>query len=69
MTKALWENQAAIAAAHNTGKAMDIKTALLGIGVAPVHAGAMKYYEEYLADYNKDNGTSLSFAEFYGYTK
>ena len=69
MTKALWENQAAIASAHATGKAMDIKTALLGIGVAPVHAGAMKYYEEYLADYNADNGTSLSFADFYGYTK
>lgn len=69
MTKALWENQAAIAAAHNTGKAMDIKTALLGIGAAPVHAGAMKYYEEYLAAENKANGTSLTFAEFYGYTK
>ena len=69
MTKALWENQATIASAHNTGKAMDVKTALLGIGVAPVHAGAMKYYEEYLADYNADNGTSLSFADFYGYTK
>ncbi len=42
MTKALWENQAAIASAHATGKAMDIKTALLGIGVAPVHAGAFR---------------------------
>ena len=69
MTKALWENQAVIASAHATGKAMDIKTALLGIGVAPVHAGAMRYYEEYLADYNADNGTSLSFADFYGYAK
>ena len=69
MTKALWENRDAIAAAHNTGKAMDIKTALLGIGAAPVHAGAMRYYEEYLTSYNQQNGTSLSFADFYGYTK
>ncbi len=69
MTKALWENQAAIASAHATGKAMDIKTALLGIGEVPVHAGAMRYYEEYLADYNEDNGKSLTFADFYGYTK
>jgi TRAP-type uncharacterized transport system substrate-binding protein len=69
MTKALWENRDAIAAAHNTGKAMDIKTALLGIGAAPVHAGAMRYYEEYLASYNQQNGTNLSFADFYGYTK
>lgn len=69
MTKALWENQATIAAAHNTGKAMDIKTALLGIGNAPVHAGAMRYYEEYLASYNTENGTSETFASFYGYTK
>ncbi len=69
MTKALWENRDAIAAAHNTGKAMDIKTALLGIGAAPVHAGAMRYYEEYLTSYNSQNGTSLTFAEFYGYTK
>ncbi|MBP3605337.1 MAG: TAXI family TRAP transporter solute-binding subunit [Clostridia bacterium] len=69
MTKALWENREAIAAAHNTGKAMDIKTALLGIGAAPVHAGAMRYYEEYLASHNTANGTSLSFKDFYGYTK
>ena len=69
MTKALWENRDAIAAAHNTGKAMDIKTALLGIGEVPVHAGAMRYYEEYLTSYNQQNGTSFSFADFYGYTK
>ena len=69
MTKALWENREAIASAHNTGKAMDIKTALLGIGAAPVHAGAMRYYEEYLASQNTANGTSLSFKDFYGYTK
>ncbi len=69
VTKALWENQQSIAAAHNTGKAMDIKTALLGIGAAPVHAGAMRYYEEYLATYNTENGTNVTFADFYGYAK
>jgi hypothetical protein len=29
----------------------------------------MRYYEEYLASYNQQNGTNLSFADFYGYTK
>ena len=48
---------------------MDIKTALLGIGAAPVHAGAMRYYEEYLATYNTENGTNVTFADFYGYAK
>jgi TRAP transporter TAXI family solute receptor len=65
VTKALWEKQPEIAAAHKTGAAMNIKTALLGMANVPVNAGAKRYYEEYLAKYNADNGTSLTFDEFY----
>ena len=65
VTKALWENQGAIAEAHNTGKSMNIKNALLGMDNVPVNAGAKRYYEEYLAKYNQENSTELTFDEFY----
>lgn len=65
ITKTLWEKQGEIAAAHATGKNMNIQSALLGMDNVPVHAGAKKYYEEYLAGYNTDKGTSLTFDQFY----
>ncbi|MBP3437184.1 MAG: TAXI family TRAP transporter solute-binding subunit [Clostridia bacterium] len=65
VTKTLWEKQAEIAAVHNTGKSMNIRTALLGMDNVPVNAGAKRYYEEYLAAYNQENGTSLTFDAFY----
>ena len=65
VTKALWEKQGDIAAAHNTGKSMNIKNALVGMDNVPINAGAKRYYEEYLNKYNADNGTSLTFDQFY----
>lgn len=65
VTKALWEKQGDIAAAHNTGKSMNIKNALVGMDNVPINAGAKRYYEEYLDKYNADNGTSLTFDQFY----
>ncbi len=65
VTKTLWEKQAEIAAAHATGKSMDIRTALLGMDNVPINEGAKRYYEEYLAAYNAENGTSFTFDAFY----
>ena len=65
VTKALWEKQGDIAVAHNTGKSMNIKNALVGMDNVPINAGAKRYYEEYLAKYNADNGTGLTFDQFY----
>ena len=45
MTKALWENLDALAAAHSTGKAIKRENALKGMPV-PLHPGAEKYYRE-----------------------
>ena len=45
MTKALWENLPALAAAHAAGKAIKKETAVKGMPV-PLHAGAEKYYKE-----------------------
>ncbi len=66
ITKALWDNQAQIAEAHNTGKSMNIANALKGMDNVPVNAGARRYYQEALDKYNADNGTSLTFNAFYG---
>ncbi len=65
VTKTLWEKQAEIAAVHNTGKSMNIETALLGMDNVPTSEGALRYYEEYLEQYNTDNGTALTFDQFY----
>ncbi|MEO8082163.1 MAG: TAXI family TRAP transporter solute-binding subunit [Caldimonas sp.] len=45
MTKALWENLPALAAAHAAGKAIKKETAVKGMPV-PLHPGAEKYYKE-----------------------
>ncbi len=45
MTKALFENQADLAAAHAKGKELNLKTAATGVSI-PVHPGALKYYKE-----------------------
>ncbi len=45
MTKALWTNLDALAAAHSAAKAIDLKRALEGMPV-PLHPGAEKYYKE-----------------------
>lgn len=45
MTKALWENLDALAAAHSAGKAIKRDNALKGMPV-PLHPGAEKYYRE-----------------------
>jgi len=45
MTKALWTNLDALAAAHSAAKAIDPKHALEGMPV-PLHPGAEKYYKE-----------------------
>jgi TRAP transporter TAXI family solute receptor len=45
MTKAMWENLDALAAAHAAGKAIKKENALKGMPV-PLHPGAEKYYRE-----------------------
>lgn len=45
MTKALWENLPALAAAHAAGKGIRKETAIKGMPV-PLHPGAEKYYRE-----------------------
>jgi TRAP transporter TAXI family solute receptor len=45
LTKALFENQAELAAAHAKGKELDIKYAVQGVSI-PFHPGAAKYYKE-----------------------
>jgi len=45
MTKALWENLDAIAAAHASGKTIKRENALKGMPL-PLHPGAEKYYRE-----------------------
>ncbi|HJV61241.1 MAG TPA: TAXI family TRAP transporter solute-binding subunit, partial [Albitalea sp.] len=45
MTKALWENLDALAAAHAAGKAIKKENALKGMPL-PLHPGAEKYYRE-----------------------
>jgi len=46
ITKDLWEKQAEIASAHAKGNEMDVKEAVNGLGVVPLHPGAEKYYKE-----------------------
>jgi hypothetical protein len=45
LTKALFENQAELAAAHAKGKELNINTAVTGVSI-PFHPGAVKYYKE-----------------------
>lgn len=45
ITKALFENQAELAAAHAKGKELNIKKAAKGVSI-PYHPGAVKYYKE-----------------------
>ncbi len=45
LTKALFENQKELAAAHNKGKELDLQGATKGISI-PLHPGAVKYYKE-----------------------
>jgi len=45
LTKALFENQADLAAAHAKGKEFNMKTAVTGVSI-PFHPGAVKYYKE-----------------------
>ncbi len=45
MTKALFENQAELAAAHAKGKELSLKVAVSGVSI-PFHPGAVKYYKE-----------------------
>jgi TRAP transporter TAXI family solute receptor len=45
ITKALFENQAELAAAHAKGKELRIEEAVMGVSV-PLHSGAVKYYKE-----------------------
>jgi TRAP transporter TAXI family solute receptor len=45
LTKALFENQADLAAAHAKGKELNMKTAVTGVSI-PFHPGAVKYYRE-----------------------
>jgi uncharacterized protein len=45
LTKALFENQADLAAAHAKGKELNLKTAVKGVSI-PFHPGAIKYYKE-----------------------
>jgi TRAP transporter TAXI family solute receptor len=44
LTKAFWENKKIIAEAHAIGKGLDIKG--VRYGVAKIHPGALKYYQE-----------------------
>ena len=45
LTRALFENQAELAAAHAKGKDLNLKTAMKGVSI-PFHPGAIKYYKE-----------------------
>ncbi len=45
LTKALFENQAELAAAHAKGKELSLETAVKGVSI-PFHPGAEKYYKE-----------------------
>jgi hypothetical protein len=45
MTKALFENQAELAAAHAKGKVLSLQSAATGVSI-PFHPGAAKYYKE-----------------------
>jgi hypothetical protein len=45
LTKALFENQAELVAAHAKGKEINLKTAVKGVSI-PFHPGAIKYYKE-----------------------
>jgi len=45
LTKALFENQKELAAAHAKGKELKLETATQGISI-PLHPGAAKYYKE-----------------------
>jgi uncharacterized protein len=45
MTKALFENQAELAAAHAKGKELSLKVAVAGVSI-PFHPGAVKYFKE-----------------------
>ena len=45
MTKALFENQAELAATHVKGKELDLNKAAAGVSI-PFHPGAVRYYKE-----------------------
>jgi TRAP transporter TAXI family solute receptor len=45
LTKALFENQVELVAAHAKGKEINLKTAVKGVSI-PFHPGAIKYYKE-----------------------
>jgi TRAP transporter TAXI family solute receptor len=45
LTKALFDNQAELAAGHAKGKELNLKTASKGVSI-PFHPGAVKYYKE-----------------------
>lgn len=45
MTKLLWENLATLQEIHGATKSMAIEVALDGV-LVPLHAGALRYYQE-----------------------
>jgi hypothetical protein len=45
LTKALFDNQAELAAGHAKGKELNLKTAAKGVSI-PFHPGAVKFYKE-----------------------
>jgi TRAP transporter TAXI family solute receptor len=45
LTKALFENQAELAAAHAKGKELNAQYAVQGVSI-PFHPGAVKYFKE-----------------------
>jgi TRAP transporter TAXI family solute receptor len=45
LTKALFENQTELAAAHAKGKELNLQSAAKGVSI-PFHSGAVKYYKE-----------------------
>jgi hypothetical protein len=45
MTKALFENQAALASAHAKGKELSLQNAVKGVSI-PYHPGAVKFFKE-----------------------
>ncbi len=45
LTKALFENQAELSAAHAKGKELELQRAVKGVSI-PFHPGAVKYYKE-----------------------
>ncbi|HSB81436.1 MAG TPA: TAXI family TRAP transporter solute-binding subunit [Candidatus Methylomirabilis sp.] len=45
MTKALFEHQTELAAAHAKGKVLNLQSAATGVSI-PFHPGALKYYKE-----------------------